>query len=321
MDRVLVTGGMGFLGSHLCERLLETGKEVWALDLSEPPFAKRLREYDRFHMVVDTIMNRETLAKLIDKCDLICHLAAIACPEQYVSQTRKTMDIGLRAGLDVIELVRLTGKFLFFTSTSEVYGRNPEVPWKEDDDRILGSTDVDRWCYSTSKAVLEHYIRACHLDDQLDYLTVRVFNAYGPRLRGRVLDAFVNAAVEERPITIHGDGSQTRCFTYVADLIDAVVRLLDTPSAHNRVYNVGNPDEVSILELAEKVSAIAGRSPDFEFVPHAEALGASYEDIPRRVPDITRLQQAIGWKPTTQLDVGLASTIAYRAQELGLTYA
>lgn len=320
MDRILVTGGMGFLGSHLTERLLEMGKEVWALDLFEPPFADRLRDYDRFHLVVDTIKNPSTLEKLVDRCDAVCHLAAIACPDQYVSHARKTMDIGLRSGLDVVELVRLTGKFLFFTSTSEVYGRNPNVPWKEDDDRVLGSTDVDRWCYSSSKAVLEHYIRACHLDHQLDYVNVRLFNAYGARLRGRVLDRFVTDAIEGRPMTVHGDGSQTRCFTYVADVVDAFVRLIFTPSAHNAVYNVGNPEEVSIRELAETISFIAGRSPELEFVSHEEALGKSYEDIPRRVPDVTRIREAIGWKPTTSLDVGLASTIAYRTEELGLTY-
>ncbi len=320
-DRVLVTGGMGFLGTHLCERLLEQGKEVWALDLFEPPFARRLRDFDRFHLVVDTILNRGTLEKLVDKCDAVCHLAAIACPEQYVHQTRKTMDIGLRAGLDVVELVRLTGKFLFFTSTSEVYGRNPNVPWKEDDDRVLGSTEVDRWCYSSSKAVLEHYIRACHLDDQLDFVTVRVFNAYGPRLRERVLDRFVTAALQGRPMTIHGDGSQSRCFTYVDDLIDAFVRLIGTPSAHNTVYNVGNPTETTIAELASTIAAIAGSLPDVEYVPHVEAIGERYEDIQRRVPDVSRIERAIGWRPTTSLEVGLASTIAYRAEELGFRHA
>jgi len=320
MDRILITGGMGFLGSHLTERLLEMGKEVWALDLFEPPFAKRLRDYERFHMVVDTIMNRSTLAKLVDRADVVCHLAAIACPDQYISQTRKTMDIGLRAGFEVIDLVRLTGKFLFFTSTSEIYGRNPNVPWSEDADRVLGSTEVDRWCYSTSKAALEHYIRACHLDDQLDYLTVRVFNAYGPRLRGRVLDKFVNSAIQGEPMSIHGDGSQTRCFTYVDDLIDGFVRLLETPAAHNTVYNVGDQNETSILDLAKTIAAVAGRVPELEFVTHAEAIGDSYEDIQRRVPDISKIERAVGWRPSTSLEVGLAQMIAYRTEELGLVH-
>ncbi len=320
MDRILITGGMGFLGSHLTERLLEMGKEVWALDLFEPPFAERLRDYDRFHMVVDTILNRPTLEKLVDRCDAVFHLAAIACPDQYVHQARKTMDIGLRAGLDVVDLVRLTGKFLFFTSTSEVYGRNPNVPWSEEADRVLGSTEVDRWCYSSSKAALEHYVRACHLDHQLEYLMVRVFNAYGPRLRGRVLDKFVTNALEGQPLTIHGDGQQTRSFTYVDDLIEGFIRLFETPAAHNTVYNVGNPTETSILELAQTISALAGRAPELEFVPHVEAIGASYEDIPRRVPDISRIRRAVGWEPSTGLEVGLAQTLSYRAEELGLAH-
>ena len=321
MDRVLVTGGMGFLGSHLCERLLQEGKEVWALDLAEPPFSRNLRDYDRFHLVVDTIFNRQTLAKLVDKCDVVCHLAAIACPDQYLTQTRKTMDIGLRAGLEVIDLVRLTGKFLFFTSTSEVYGRNPKVPWSADADRVLGSTAVDRWCYSSGKAALEHYLRACHLDHQLDYLTVRVFNAYGPRLRGRVLDRFVDAALNDQPLRVHGDGSQTRCFTFVDDLIDGVLRLLTTPSAHNTVYNVGNPDEITIRDLAERIIGLAGSSSRIEYVPHEVDMGQHYEDIPRRVPDIGRVRRAIGWEPITPLDLGLARALAYRIEELGLVHA
>jgi len=321
MERVLITGGMGFLGTHLCERLLQAGREVWALDLFEPPHAKRLREYERFHLVVDTIKNKQTLQKLVDKCDLVCHLAAVACPEQYVNQTRKTIDIGLLSGIDVIEMVRMTGKKLFFTSTSEVYGRNPKVPWSEDDDRVLGSVDVSRWCYSTSKAVLEHYIRACHMEGQLDFLMVRVFNCYGPRLRGRVLDRFIDSSLRGEPMTIHGDGLQTRCFTYVDDLIDGVVRLLSTPSAWNETYNIGNPDETTILELAQHISQATGNTEaNIEFVSHEQAIGKSYEDIPRRVPDITRIRRAIGWKPTTDLRTGLAQTIAYRSQELGLTY-
>ncbi|HED66651.1 MAG TPA: NAD-dependent epimerase/dehydratase family protein [Planctomycetes bacterium] len=321
MERFLITGGMGFLGSHLSERLLREGKEVWALDLFEPPYARRLREHPRFHMVVDTIMNRGTLEKLVDRCDAVCHLAAIACPDQYVHQTRKTMDIGLRAGFEVIDLVRLTGKFLFFTSTSEIYGRNPDVPWHEDADRVLGSAEVDRWCYSTSKAALEHYIRACQLDEQLDYVTVRVFNAYGPRLRGRVLDKFVDDALEGRPLTVHGDGSQTRCFTYVDDLIEAFVRLIETPSAHNTVYNVGSSVETSILDLAHTISALAGRSPSFEFLKHADVMGESYEDIQRRVPDVSKIERAVGWKATTPLELGLGEMIAYRTEELGLAHA
>ena len=322
MERVLITGGMGFLGTHLSQRLLEMGKEVWALDLFEPPFAKKLREYENFHLVVDTIKNKKTLAKLIDRCDLICHLAAVACPDQYVHQTRKTMDIGLLSGLDVIEMVRMTGKMLFFTSTSEIYGRNPKVPWKEDDDRVLGSTDITRWCYSTSKAVLEHYIRACHLEGQLDYLMIRVFNCYGPRLRGRVLDRFVDACLQGEPLTIHGDGKQTRCFTYVDDLVEGIVRLLNNPETHNQVYNIGNPEETTILDLAQRIAKVAGVSEShFELVPHSKAIGKSYEDIPRRVPDISRIRKAVGWQPTTSLDEGLASMIAYRMQELGLTYA
>ena len=320
MDQILVTGGVGFLGTHLCERFLNEGKEVWALDLADPPYAQELQKYKNFHLVQDTIFNKKTLAELVARCDTVCHLAAIACPGQYVTHPKKTMDIGLRAGLDLIDLVRGTDKLLFFTSTSEVYGRNPNVPWQEDDDRVLGSTEVDRWCYSSAKAMLEHYIRACHLEGELNYLNVRVFNAYGPRLRGRVLDKFVDQALRGETLRVHGDGSQTRCFTYIDDLISGFVDLIKSPGAHNTVYNVGNPHEVTIKELAERIVATAGSNSKIEYVPHAQDMGESYEDIPRRVPHIGRIQKAVGWAPQIPLDIGLASAIAYRAQELAVTH-
>jgi UDP-glucose 4-epimerase len=320
MDKILVTGGVGFLGTHLCERFLKEGKEVWALDLADPPYARELQKYENFHLVVDTIFNKKLLADLVEKCDLICHLAAIASPGQYVTHPKKTMDIGLRAGLELIDLVRGTGKLLFFTSTSEVYGRNPNVPWAEDDDRVLGSTEVDRWCYSSSKAMLEHYIRACHLEGELNYLNIRVFNAYGPRLRGRVLDKFVDAALTGQPLRVHGDGMQTRCFTYVDDLVNGIIDLLDMPSAHNTVYNIGNPHEITIKELAQRIIATVNSNSVIEYIPHVEDLGESYEDIPRRVPNISRINKAVGWNPTIDLDIGLASTMAYRAEECQTTH-
>jgi len=317
MERILITGGMGFLGSHLAQRFLEDGKEVWCLDLYEPPFGAVLREYDRFHMVVDTIKNRPVLAKLIDKVDTVCHLAAVACPDQYVTQTRKVMDITLGSGLDVVEMVRLTGKFLFFTSTSEIYGRNPSLPFREDDDRVLGGTDINRWCYSTSKAALEHYIRACHLDGQLDYVTVRVFNGYGPRLRGRVVDAFVDAALCGQPLVVHGNGQQTRCFTQVDDLIEGFVRLMETPAAHNTVYNIGNPVESTVLDLAQKIVKLTGRHTGLiDFACHKSQIGESYEDIGRRVPCIDKINEVVDWEPTIDLDDGLLDMIAYRQLEL-----
>ena len=288
MDRVLITGGMGFLGSHLTQRFLDRGCEVWALDLFEAPCAEVFKQYDKYHLIIDTIKNLDTLRKLVDRCDLVCHLAAVACPDQYISKTRKVMDITLRSGLDVVELIRLTGKFLFFTSTSEVYGRNPKVPWKEDDDRVLGSTDIDRWCYSSAKATLEHYIRACHLDEQLNYLNIRVFNCYGPRLRDRVVDRFVDAAIGQEPLHIHGDGSHTRCFTYVDDLIDGTLQLLDTPSAHNRVYNIGNTLETSVLELAQTVNRIAG--PTGRPIALYTSLGGHGQTVRRHSTPNPRLQ-------------------------------
>ncbi len=310
MDTVLITGAMGFLGTHLTERLLKAGKTVWALDLFDPPHARHLQDYDRFHLVVDTIRNRTTLQKLVDRADTICHLAAVACPDQYVRNPRKVMDISLLAGLDLVEMVRLTDKFFFFTSTSEVYGKSPALPFAEDDDRVLGSTDVNRWCYSTSKSALEHYLKACHQEHQLDYAIVRLFNVYGPHLKGRVVSRYVEAAVENRPLIVHGDGNQTRCFTYVDDVVEAFLGILNNPKAHNQTFNIGNPVETSILDLARTVLREAGRpETDLEFVSHQSAVGDSYEDIPRRVPDISRIREVLGWEPSTDLRTGLQRMI------------
>ncbi len=317
MDRVLITGGMGFIGSHLAHRLLEAGREVWVLDLSETPFTRVLRDYDRFHMVVDTIRNRPILQRLVDRVDCVAHLAAVVNPAECARRPRKVMDVTLLAALEIVEMIRWTDKLFLFTSTSEIYGRSEGVPFREDDDRVLGSVDVNRWCYSTSKAAVEHYIKACQLEGQLDYVIGRVFNAYGPRLRHRVVDAFVDAALRGDPLVVHGDGSQTRCFTYIDDVVDAFVRLLDVPEAHNASYNVGDPREVTIRDLAHRVIELTGASPNqIEYENHLEAIGDSYEDIPRRVPAIERIGDAVDWSPRIGLDEGLRRMIEYRRAEL-----
>lgn len=310
-ESYLITGAMGFVGSHLAESLLRQGKTVWGIDFAEPQYQDTLLKHENFHFVRDTMKNDEMLAKLIDKVDVVCHLAAIANPHAYVKDPYKVIDVTMKMGLRVMELAELKDKLMFFTSTSEIYGKNPAVPWHEGADRVIGPTDINRWCYTTSKAAVEHALIAAHERGYLDYVIVRLFNVYGPRLRGRVVNSFIEKAVAGEPLVIHGDGKQTRCFTYVQDAVDAFNRLITDPGAHNQVYNVGNDHESTILELAEAVAAAADKEVDIQFVPHSEAYGESYEDVPRRVPDITRLRETTGWTPTTSLADGVASTYDY----------
>jgi UDP-glucose 4-epimerase len=185
MQKYLVTGAMGFIGSHWCEHLLKKGKQVFGIDLGL--HYPKLMEYDNFVFIQDTIKNYDMLEKAIGQVDCVCHLAGIAYPEQYIQNTCKVIDITAVVGIKIIEMCLLTGKLFFFTSTSEIYGKNNKIPFKEDDDRVLGSTSTSRWCYSSSKAILEHYLNACSYSREINHITVRLFNVYGPRLKGRVV--------------------------------------------------------------------------------------------------------------------------------------
>lgn len=312
MNTFFITGAMGFVGFHLSKYLLERGKVVYGLDLG----AKRpeLLDYNNFHFIADTLKNEKILPPLVDKADVICHLAGIASPDQYVTQPRKVIDITASSGLSLLDLCRFKDKLVFFTSTSEIYGKNSKIPFKEDDDRVLGSTKTKRWCYSTSKALVEHYLDALAHDGSLDYITVRLFNVYGPHLSGRVVDKFLSDALAGQNLIVHGDGSQTRSFTYVDDVIDAFYQLLNNAACRQNVFNVGNPVEDSIIKLAETVQSKCNPSIGIDFKPHASCYGSSYEDIPRRVPDISKIQAATGWSPSTKLDEGLRKMYQFMSQ-------
>ncbi len=298
MRRILITGGAGFVGSHLVERLLAGGWSVCSLDIAPHPELPRSSTSPVFRAVQGSIGDGPLLAGLLDDADVVCHLAGIATPSDYATRPREVMDVNLVHSLAVVGALRGRGKPLLYASTSEVYGRSPDVPFAEDGDRVLGSTAVHRWCYSASKGAVEHYIAACHAAGELDYVTVRLFNAYGPRLQGRVVDA-----------------SQTRCFTWIGDVIDALVGLLATPGAWNTAYNVGSTEPVSVLELAGEVVRQVGALP-IERVPYARVFGPRHEDIPQRVPRIDRLAAATGWSPSTPLAEGLARCLAARRASL-----
>lgn len=244
--RVLITGGAGFLGSHLTDAFLKDGSEVFILDTGSTFKIKHQLGNSKFHYVHDTIFNLEMLESLVIKCDLIYHMAAVVGVEHYVADPYQVLNVNINGTQNVLRLAHKHNKKVVLTSTSEVYGRNPKVPWDEDDDRVLGSTRIDRWCYSTSKGVGEHF---CHAYRKmgLPVVIVRYFNAYGPRLDkidvGRVLTIFIGQLLRNEPVTVIGDGSQTRCFTYVDDAIRATVAAGLKPEAEGEIINIGTDVE------------------------------------------------------------------------------
>ncbi len=318
--RVLITGGGGFIGSHIAERHLERGDEVWAVDTSMNLKVRHLLPNPRFHYVKASVMDADGIEAFVIRADLVYHLAAVVGVEHYVDDPFNVLNVNILGTLNLLRLAHRHGKRLVFSSTSEVYGRNPNVPWKEEDDRVLGATTTDRWCYSTSKAAAEHYCWA-YKRMGLEVSVVRYFNIYGARLDkidvGRVITIFMGQILRHEPLTIIGDGLQTRCFTYVDDAVRGTMAAGLLKEAVGGVFNVGDDRETSILELAKTMLEIAGRDPeeDIQFVRQEQVYGPSYEDIPRRVPDITRLKTVLKEPPRTSLHDGLATTIAWFKQE------
>src|SRR5882762_3720961 len=259
--RVLITGGAGFLGSHLAEAFLKRGDEVFVLDLSPSSKVEHLLSNPRFHYVRDSIFNEGMLENLIVRADLVYHLAAVVGVEHYVGDPYQVLNVNINGTQNVLKLAHRYGKKVVMASTSEVYGRNTQVPFQEDDDRVLGSTRIDRWCYSTSKAAAEHFCFA-YRKLGLPVVIVRYFNIYGPRLDaidvGRVITIFMGQVLRNEPVTVIGDGRQTRCFTYVSDAIRATAAAGLVPEAEGTVFNIGNPVETTVLELAETMIDIAG---------------------------------------------------------------
>ncbi len=315
MRRILVTGGGGFLGSYVCERHLARGDAVLALDVNDGAKIAHLLDHPDFRFVNGSILDTRLVSECVAGADVVVHLAAVANPETYVNDPLLTMDIDLRGAMLVVEQCAQHGKKLIFTSTSEVYGRNPAVPWSEDDDRVLGAVSINRWCYATSKAAVEHYINALAEARGLRYVIFRPFNVYGPRLdelgAGRVLVMFVQQLLDGKPLVVHGDGSQTRTFCYVDDVAEALVRSVDLPAAEGETINVGSDVEVSILELAHLGQLAGRRDTDVVFISHADVFGPSYEDIPRRLPDISKIRRILGWGPSTELPAGLLRTVTH----------
>ena len=320
--RMLITGGAGFLGSHLVDALLAQGHEVTALDDVSAGAEEKImqhRDTRQFHFVRDSVLNAAIMDGLINRCEMVYHLAAVVGVHHYVINPYAVLNVNVNGTQIVLQLAHKYGRKVLFTSTSEVYGRNPQVPYAEDDDRVLGSTRIDRWCYSTSKAVGEHFCFAYHKLG-LPVVIVRYFNVYGPRMdkldTGRVVTIFLGKILRNEPVTVVGDGSQTRCFTYVDDAVQGTLLAGQTPEAEGQIFNIGSNRETTIKELAQRMIALAQSSSQIVCVPQERVYGKSYEDIQRRVPVVTRAAQVLGWRATTPLDEGLKLTIAwFKAQQ------
>jgi UDP-glucose 4-epimerase len=317
--KVLITGGAGFLGSHLTDAFLERGDEVFVLDTGTTLKVKHRIGDPRLHFVRDSVLNEVILEGLIARVDLVYHLAAVVGVEHYVGDPYQVLNVNVNGTQNVLKLAFKHGKRVVFSSTSEVYGRNPKIPWSEDDDRVLGSTRIDRWCYSTSKAIGEHFCFA-YAKMGLEATVVRYFNVYGPRLDaidvGRVITIFLGQALRGEPVTVIGDGRQTRCFTYVTDAVAATVQAGLREQAVGEIVNIGNDREYTIRELAERLIRAAGSQSTIRYVPQQEIYGTSYEDIPRRIPNLEKMHEILGVTASVSLDDGLRQTIDYFRESL-----
>ena len=312
--KVLITGGAGFVGSHLAEAFLARGDHVIALDTGSQAKVRHLLREPRFRLVVDSVMSPDILDGLASQADLIYHLAGVVGVEHYVADPYAVMNVNVIGTQNVLRAAHKHGRRLVFSSTSEVYGRNPAVPWSEDADRVLGPTTIDRWCYATSKAAAEHFCLA-YIRLGLPVTILRYFNVYGPRLDrldvGRVVTIFLGQLLRGEPLTVIGDGTQTRCFTWIGDAVRATVAAGLVTAAEGQVINVGTDEETSIRRLAELMIEVEGGTSTVRFVSQQSVYGDGYQDVPRRVPDVTRMHRLLGLRAETPLADGLARTLAW----------
>jgi UDP-glucose 4-epimerase len=320
--KALLTGGAGFVGSHLAEALLTKGHEVMVIDdLSTGSMNNiaHLKGRPGFEYMIDSIMNEPLTAELVDRADVVFHLAAAVGVKLIVEAPVRTIETNVHGTEVVLKHASKKGKLVFIFSTSEVYGKSTDVPFREDADLVMGPTPKHRWAYACSKALDEFLALAYHRERKLPVVVVRLFNTVGPRQTGRygmVIPNFVRQALTGAPITVFGDGKQTRSFTDVGDVVIGLLKLMNEPRAIGQVFNLGNREEVSIGELAERVRAATGSNSEIVFIPYDEAYEAGFEDMPRRVPDLTKVQQLVDYRPTLVLDEILRRVIAHERASL-----
>jgi UDP-glucose 4-epimerase len=318
---VLVTGGSGFIGSHLVDSLLAHGDKVIALDSLSSGRLQNLdaaRSHPRFRFVQGSVLDELVVDELVHECDVVVHLAAAVGVKLIVDQPLRSLTTNIRGSENVIGAAHRYRRKILIASTSEIYGKNGAGPLKETDDRILGSPSVARWAYSTAKAVDEILAFAYKKERDLSSVVLRLFNTVGPRQSpayGMVVPRLVRQAQRHEPITVYGDGTQTRCFCHVKDVVNAMRQLLDHPGAVGEVFNVGSTEEISILGLAERIIEVTESRSQIDLVPYEEAYGSGFEDMQRRVPDTTKIRDLTGWQPTRTLTDILYETTTEAAAE------
>src|SRR3954471_2232887 len=318
--RVLITGGAGFVGSHLAEALLDRGDEVFILDnLSTGAIenVSHLKANPLFHYTIDSVTNEPLLAELIDRTDVVVHLAAAVGVKLIVEAPVHTIETNVHGTEVVLKHANKKKKLVLIASTSEVYGKSVNLPFREDADLVLGPTVKHRWAYACSKMIDEFLALAYWKERKLPVIIVRLFNTVGPRQTGQygmVIPNFVRQALAGQPITVFGDGTQSRSFTYVGDVVKAMVALINEPRAIGHVFNIGNGKEISIGDLAVRIKQMTGSSSPIVEIPYERAYEAGFEDMPRRVPDIGRIQALVGYRPTVDLDETLTRVIEHFRQ-------
>lgn len=306
--KIFITGGAGFIGSHLAERSIEAGHEVWVLDdLSTGSIANldAILEHRRFRHRIGSVTDEPLVAELVDRADVVVHLAAAVGVKLIVERPTHTIETNVRGSEVVLRAAAKKGKPTLIASTSEVYGKGVKLPFAEDDDLLFGATTKSRWAYACSKAIDEYLALAYARERDLPVIITRFFNTVGPRQTGRygmVLPTFVRQGIAGEPITVYGSGDQRRCFGYVGEVVEALLRLIRTPAALGQVFNVGNDQEISINTLAELVCEKTGGRSEIVHLDYADAYADGFEDMDRRVPCLAKLERTIGFRPSMSVE-------------------
>ncbi len=315
--KALITGGAGFIGSHLADALLAQG---WAVSIIDDLSTGRKRNFqhlierDDFSFVIESIMNEALMDRLVAECDVVFHLASAVGVDLIVKKPVEVIERCILGTEIVLRMANRYKKKVLFTSSSEVYGKNSKTPFSEDDDCLLGPTSKSRWSYACSKAADEFLALAYFKEKELPVIIVRLFNTVGPRQSGRygmVLPRFIEQALAGKPLTLFGDGAQSRCFTDVSDVVGALISLTEHPEAPGEIFNIGTTEETSIQQLAERVIAITESASRIEKIPYEDAYEAGFEDMRRRVPNIKKIQSLIGYLPQISLERTILKMKAY----------